>query len=152
MSAYLLCLSISGGIPLFTRKNGDLKSIPFPLLASLNGVAMFGQSHDCTLLSTVTRECRLVWRDYHNSVRLIVAVPLDSVSEFHIHRLLDNIFQCLVLVTGLDDLIALRNIDRVKRELRAAYRHQALTLPLTGISFWSSQELKASMLMAGGEA
>ena len=66
MSAYLLCLSISGGIPLFTRKNGDLKSIPFPLLASLNGVAMFGQSHDVTLLSTMTRECRLLWRDYHN--------------------------------------------------------------------------------------
>ena len=121
MSAYLLCLSINGGIPLFTRKNGDLKSIPFPLLASLNGVAMFGQSHDVTLLSTMTRECRLLWRDYHNSVRLIVVVPLDSVSDFHIHRLLDNIFQCLVLLVGLDDLIALRNIDRVKRELRASF-------------------------------
>ena len=86
MSAYLLCLSINGGIPLFTRKNGDLKSIPFPLLASLNGVAMFGQSHDVTLLSTMTRECRILWRDYHNSVRLIVVVPLDTVSDFHIHR------------------------------------------------------------------
>ena len=86
MSAYLLCLSINGGIPLFTRKNGDLKSIPFPLLASLNGVAMFGQSHDVTLLSTMTRECRVLWRDYHNSVRLIVVVPLDTVSDFHIHR------------------------------------------------------------------
>ena len=121
MSAYLLCLSISGGIPLFTRKNGDLKSIPFPLLASLNGVSMFGQSHDVTLLSTITRECRLLWRDYHNSVRLIIVVPLDSVTDFHIHRLLDNIFQCLVLMVGLDDLIALRNIDRIKRELRASF-------------------------------
>ena len=121
MSAYLLCLSISGGIPLFTRKNGDLKSIPFPLLASLNGVAMFGQSHDITLLSTVTKECRILWRDYHNTIRLIIVVPYDSVTDFHIHRLLDNIFQCLVLLVGLDDLIALRNIDRIKRELRAAY-------------------------------
>ena len=121
MSAYLLCLSLNGGIPLFTRKNGDLKSIPFTLLATLNGVSTFGQSHDVTLLSTMTRECRLLWRDYHNSVRLIVVVPLDSVSDFHIHRLLDNIFQAMVLLVGLDDLIALRNIERVKRELRAAY-------------------------------
>ena len=70
-------------------------------------------------------------------------VPLDSVSDFHIHRLLDNIFQGMViyinsyelnqnttelklfpaplkyvlfqvLLVGLDDLLALRNIDRVK--------------------------------------
>jgi hypothetical protein len=25
--------------------------------------------------------------------RLIIVVPLDSLSDFHIHRLLDNIFQ-----------------------------------------------------------
>jgi len=121
MSAYLLCLSINGGIPLFTRKHGDLKSVPFALLASLNGVAMFGLSHDVTLLNTLTRECRIQWRDYHNSIRLIIVVPLDSVSDFHIHRLLDLIFQSMVLLSGLDDLIALRNIDRVKRELRSAF-------------------------------
>ena len=79
MSAYLLCLSISGGIPLFTRKNGDLKSIPFPLLASLNGVAMFGQSHDVTLLSTMTRECRLLWRDYHNRYILEQTCELSAI-------------------------------------------------------------------------
>ena len=47
------------------------------------------------------RECRILWRDYHNSVRLIVVVPLDSVSDFHIHRLLDNIFQVRVKLTKL---------------------------------------------------
>ena len=39
--------------------------------------------------------------------------PLDSVSDFHIHRLLDNIFQAMVLLAGLDDLIALRNIGKI---------------------------------------
>ena len=58
---------------------------------------------------------------FYFSVRLIIVVPLDCVSDFHLHRLLDNIFQAMVLVVGLDDLIALRHIDRVKRELRASY-------------------------------
>ena len=40
--------------------------LPFALLASLNGVAMFGESLDVTLLSTTTEDCRLMWRDYHN--------------------------------------------------------------------------------------
>ena len=110
MSAYLLCLSINGGIPLFTRKNGDLKSIPFPLLASLNGVAMFGQSHDVTLLSTMTRECRVLWRDYHNSVRLIVVVPLDTVSDFHIHRLGLGIFTRLFKTFFLGFLIIFSSV------------------------------------------
>jgi hypothetical protein len=30
-------------------------SVPFPLLASLNGVAMFSLSHDVTLVNTITR-------------------------------------------------------------------------------------------------
>ncbi len=33
-------------------------SVPFPLLASLNGVAMFSLSHDVTLVNTITRYCK----------------------------------------------------------------------------------------------
>ena len=45
---------------------------------------------------------------------VLIQFLVDSVSDFHIHRLLDNIFQAMVLLVGLDDLLALRNIDRVK--------------------------------------
>ena len=91
------------------------------MLASLNGVAMFAQSHDVTLITTITKNCKLLWRDYHNSVRLIIAIPFDTLSDVHIHRMLDNIFQAMVLIVGLDDLVAQRNIERTKRDLRAAY-------------------------------
>ena len=30
MSAYLLCITVSGGVPLFTRKLGDLKNVRIP--------------------------------------------------------------------------------------------------------------------------
>ncbi len=91
------------------------------MLASLNGVAMFAQSHEVTLLTTITKDCKLLWRDYHNSVRLIIALPHDTLSDVHIHRLLDNVFQTMVLIVGLDDLVTQRNIERTKRDLRAAY-------------------------------
>ena len=47
-------------------KNKLLFQLPYPLLASLNGVAMFGKTNDVTLLSTITNECQFLWRDYHN--------------------------------------------------------------------------------------
>ena len=40
--------------------------LPYPMLGSLNGVAMFAQSHDVTLITTITKNCKLLWRDYHN--------------------------------------------------------------------------------------
>jgi hypothetical protein len=54
----------------------------------------------------------------HFSIRLILVVPNETLSSLHLHRLLDNIFQSLVLVVGLDDLIAQRNVDRIKRDIR----------------------------------
>lgn len=121
MSVYLVCITTGGGIPILSRKHGDIKSLPFPLLASLNGVALFGESHDINLISTSTRDCRILWRDFHKSVRLIVAVSNDTISEVHIHKLLDLVFQSMVLTVGLNDLVGQRNVERTKRDLRASY-------------------------------
>ena len=54
------------------------------------------------------------------SVRLIVAVPFDTISDVHLHRLLDNVFQSLVLLIGLEDLVAQRNTERIKKDLRVS--------------------------------
>ena len=43
--------------------------LPFALVASLNGVAMFGQTQDITLISTSDHDCKLLWKDYHNRWR-----------------------------------------------------------------------------------
>ena len=42
----------------------------------------------------------------------------DTLSSLHLHRVLDHVFQAMVLVAGLDDLVAQRNVDRLKRDLR----------------------------------
>ena len=48
----------------------------------------------------------------------IVLQSGDTLSSLHLHRVLDHVFQTMVLVAGLDDLVAQRNIDRLKRDLR----------------------------------
>jgi hypothetical protein len=52
------------------------------------------------------------------SVRLIIAVPNDTLSQVHLHRLLDSVFQAIILLVGLDDLVAQRHVERTKRDLR----------------------------------
>ena len=53
------------------------------------------------------------------SVRLIIVVPLDTVSDFHIHRLLDNIFQGMVGIStkNINELIpkTSQNIARIAK-------------------------------------
>ena len=99
-----MCITIAGGVPIFNRKYGDIKSVrltflklfkfpnvfilqlPYPLMASLNGIAMFAQSHDVTVLTAQSKDSKLMWRDYHDSLRLIIALPLDTLSDVHIYR------------------------------------------------------------------
>jgi hypothetical protein len=47
-------LASLNGVAMFIL-NYELILVPFPLLASLNGVAMFSLSHDVTLINTITR-------------------------------------------------------------------------------------------------
>ena len=35
---------------------------------------------------------------FYFSIRLIIAVPYDTLSQVHLHRLLDNIFQAMILL------------------------------------------------------
>ena len=82
---------------------------------------MFGQSHEVDLISATTEECRIVWRDFHESVRLILAVPNDSFEANHAQRLIENVFRVMLLTVGLDELMSVRNVDRLKRDLRASF-------------------------------
>jgi hypothetical protein len=45
-------------------------------------------------------------------------VPNDTLSQVHLHRLLDSVFQAIILLVGLDDLVAQRHVERTKRDLR----------------------------------
>ncbi|KAI4883315.1 hypothetical protein NFI96_034257 [Prochilodus magdalenae] len=90
------------------------------------GVHMFSGRAGCPCMSSCETErgSRVVWRVFQDSLMLIAVSGSSSnaVSELHLRRLLENTWNCMVLVLGQDELVNMRNVERLKRELRSCYR------------------------------
>ncbi|XP_071509327.1 protein fuzzy homolog [Diadema antillarum] len=121
MSAHLVCLTNEGGVPLFTRTKGDVKSLAFAEQGMLYGVQMFAQNHDVTLLSTTTEEAKVTWQVFHDSVTLVLVTSNDGSCDVHYNTLLSHIFHAMVMLIGLDSLINFRNVEKLRRELKVCY-------------------------------
>uniref|UniRef100_A0A8C8RPX7 Fuzzy planar cell polarity protein n=1 Tax=Pelusios castaneus TaxID=367368 RepID=A0A8C8RPX7_9SAUR len=123
-SITLLCLTASSGVPLFCRSRGtpDKHQLPFSVIGSLNGVHMFGASLDVLLTAACTANTHVAWRVFHNSITLIILSSEEGASDFSLGRLLDNTFSAMVLILGLEELVNIRNIERLKKDLRACYK------------------------------
>lgn len=123
----LICLTASSGVPLFTR--GANRQLPFSVIGSLNGVHMFGGSQGVVVSSCSTEGGgKVVWRVFQDSVMLIAVSRSDPggagssrEEEVCLHRLLDNVWNCMVLVLGQDELASVRNVERLKKDLRSCF-------------------------------
>ena len=120
--ATLLCTTVDGGITLFTRTKRR-EPMSFPVVASLNGVQMFCRSSsDARLRSTTTEDSLVVWKIFHDRIVLILQAPQtdddagDAVAFFD--RLLDVVFHSMVLLFGFDDLLAVENVERFRKEIK----------------------------------
>lgn len=126
-STQLLCLTASSGVPLFTR--GASKQLPFSVIGSLNGVHMFGGGQGVVLSCCETEGGgKVVWRVFQDSVMLIAVTGggrggegSSKEEEVRLQRLLENVWNCMVLVLGQDELANVRNVERLKRDLRSCF-------------------------------
>ncbi|KAG8433934.1 hypothetical protein GDO86_012340 [Hymenochirus boettgeri] len=121
-SVFLLCLTASSGVPLFCRSKGSSRQLTFSVIGSLNGVHMFANNQDVLLTSTCTENTRVVWKVFHESINLIVMSSESGASDLSLNRLLENVFNSMVLLIGLEDLVNIKNVERLKKDLRACYR------------------------------
>ncbi|KAM9048927.1 protein fuzzy homolog isoform 4-T4 [Megaptera novaeangliae] len=98
------------------------QQLPFSVIGSLNGVHMFGQNLEVQLSSAKTEDTTVVWKSFHDSITLIVLSSEEGTSELRLERLLQMVFGAMVLLVGLEELTNIRNVERLKKELRASYR------------------------------
>lgn len=121
---HLLCLAADSGVPLFCRSSRGgapaRQQLPFSVIGSLNGVHMFGQNLEVQLSSARTEDTTVVWRSFHDSITLIALSSEDGASELQLERLLHVVFGAMVLLVGLEELTSVRNVERLKKELREA--------------------------------
>ncbi|XP_058136626.1 protein fuzzy homolog isoform X4 [Dasypus novemcinctus] len=124
-TVHLLCLAATSGVPLFCRSSrGGVparQQLPFSVIGSLNGVHMFGQNLEVQLSSARTEDTTVVWKIFHESITLIVLSSEEGTSELRLQRLLQMVFGAMVLIVGLEELTNIRNVERLKKELRASY-------------------------------
>ncbi|XP_027715087.1 protein fuzzy homolog isoform X1 [Vombatus ursinus] len=124
-AVHLLCLAASSGVPLFSRSSRggapSRQQLPFSIIGSLNGVHMFGQNLDVTLRSARTEDSAVVWKTFHDSITLIVLSSELGCAELRLERLLELVFGAMVLLVGLEELTKIRNVERLKKDLRATY-------------------------------
>nr|XP_054396994.1 protein fuzzy homolog isoform X14 [Pongo abelii] len=124
-TVHLLCLAASSGVPLFCRSSRGgtpaRQQLPFSVIGSLNGVHMFGQNLEVQLSSARTENTTVVWKSFHDSITLIVLSSEVGISELRLERLLQMVFGAMVLLVGLEELTNIRNVERLKKDLRASY-------------------------------
>ncbi|XP_043271084.1 protein fuzzy homolog isoform X2 [Venturia canescens] len=88
----------------------------FSKVASLNGVHMFLKSQNIDLQDTETPDTSIVWKEFANCITLIVVA--SGTSKYILERFLEAVFSAMVLVAGMDEIKNLRNVERLKRDLR----------------------------------
>ncbi|XP_046611942.1 protein fuzzy homolog isoform X1 [Neodiprion virginianus] len=116
MTAHVLCLTSSGGIPVFVRKKGDGDMITFSKMASLNGVHMFLKSQNIELLYTDMPDTNVVWKEFEDSI-LLIAIASGTTNNV-LNRFLEAVFSAMILIVGIDEIKNPRNVERLKRDLR----------------------------------
>ncbi|XP_047113073.1 protein fuzzy [Schistocerca piceifrons] len=119
MSAHIMCLTSGGGLPLFSRKKGEGEPLPFPVVASLNGVHMFAKCHKMMLQSTSSSDMTVVWHEVEESVILIAAA--HGATEDLLQKLLSLVHSTMIFTVGAEEIKSPRNIERLKKDLRVCY-------------------------------
>ncbi|XP_071277372.1 protein fuzzy homolog isoform X1 [Agelaius tricolor] len=115
----LVGVATASGLPLFCRP--PRPQLPFSLVGALHGVHLFGAAVGVELREAATPTAHLAWAGYGNSLTLVALSPSPGPAGPALARILQSALGALVLVLGQEELLPIRNVERLKRDLRGCF-------------------------------
>ncbi|BES87471.1 establishment or maintenance of cell polarity [Nesidiocoris tenuis] len=119
IKANVVCVTSSGGLPIFSRKIGDGDPLPFSTVGSLNGVHLFGKSKELILKSAESEHYNVIWEEYDDSIILVCVAPKTGVDLAR--EVIEKIYHAIIMFVGDAQIRNLKNVEPFKKMVRRAY-------------------------------
>ncbi|CAK1540643.1 unnamed protein product [Leptosia nina] len=119
MSVMVIAVATESGVPIFSRKRGNMDNIQFSTIASLHGINMFSKCHNLSMLNTKLENGSILWKEYNKSITLI-GIATGGL-ECDLELLLLYVHNLMIFCIGKKEIENLKNLEQVKRELRQCY-------------------------------
>lgn len=86
-------------------------------MASLSGIHMFLKSQDIKLNDTQMPDRVISWKEYVESITLIAIA--NGTTRKILDYFIDAVFNAMIFVVGIEEIKNPRNIEKLKKDLRA---------------------------------
>lgn len=115
---YIICMTLDG-IPLFSIAEGQLPTLSFPVMGSLNAIHMFAKGNHIELGSTTAEGAKIYWKEY-GSIKLII-VNFEITVHLYLVNQLDSLYKCLVMILGAHEFSKITNIEKLKKKMKLCF-------------------------------
>nr|XP_042910285.1 protein fuzzy homolog isoform X3 [Parasteatoda tepidariorum] len=78
---------------------------------------MYSRLQDAELKRAITPEEKILWREYHKRLVLILITKNDSFHDCHMSNLLDNMFAAIAMIIGFDLILKQGEVMRLQKAL-----------------------------------
>ena len=120
---FLSCIKSIDGNVLFTREfSSDSKHLPSQIISTLNSIFTYGDNYGFRIHSIDSNNFKIAWKMYHSNITLILVEQIEPIDSKIYFDKLDLLFDSMVLMYGLDDLINITSVDKFQREIRVCFK------------------------------
>ena len=94
--------------------------MPIQIIGTLNSIFTYGDNYGFRIHSIDSKQFKIIWKMYSSNITLILIENLQPVSDHFYFQKLDLLFDAMVFMYGLDDLINISNVEKFKKEIRVS--------------------------------